>query len=211
MPVDRLDGVRPWGGNLPIGNLPGADLPLGNLRGGRRGPCRVRHVSVCLADRPAAARLRRHRRGRIGGAAADGFFPVRAAGYPQHGAGGSSRRRAAEFWVACPWVACPWVECRDSRGTGPCHAGVSGSAARLFAAVHAVAAAQPRTFLAASYPDRLQDHWVARSAVFNFPDLITVQVAAAGPTSTLVLYSRSVYGRSDLGVNRRGCGLGLPP
>jgi uncharacterized protein (DUF1499 family) len=76
------------------------------------------------------------------------------------------------------------------------------SAARLFAAVHEVAAAQPRTFLAASYPDRLQEHWVARSAVFNFPDLIAVQVAAAGPdTSTLVLYSRSVYGRSDLGVN----------
>jgi uncharacterized protein (DUF1499 family) len=76
------------------------------------------------------------------------------------------------------------------------------SAARLFAAVHAVAAAQPRTFLAASYPDRLQEHWVARSAVFNFPDLITAQVVTAGPdASALVLYSRSVYGRSDLGVN----------
>jgi uncharacterized protein (DUF1499 family) len=76
------------------------------------------------------------------------------------------------------------------------------SAPRLFAAVHAVAAGQPRTFLAASYPDRLQEHWVARSAVFNFPDLITSQVVMAGPdASTLVLYSRSVYGRSDLGVN----------
>jgi uncharacterized protein (DUF1499 family) len=77
-------------------------------------------------------------------------------------------------------------------------------AATLFAAVRAVAAAQPRTFPAAQYPDRLQDDWVARSAVFNFPDLITSQVTPAGPdTSTLVLYSRSVYGRSDLGVNRR--------
>jgi len=77
-------------------------------------------------------------------------------------------------------------------------------AARLFAAVQAVAAAQPRTFLAAAYPDRGQVHWVARSAIFNFPDLITAQVAADGPAaSTLVLYSRSVYGRSDLGVNRR--------
>jgi uncharacterized protein (DUF1499 family) len=75
-------------------------------------------------------------------------------------------------------------------------------AARLFAAVHEVAASQPRTFLAASYPDRGQEHWVARSAVFNFPDLITTQVVAAGPdASALVLYSRSVYGRSDLGVN----------
>jgi uncharacterized protein (DUF1499 family) len=80
-------------------------------------------------------------------------------------------------------------------------------AARLFAAINAVALAQPRTFLAARYSDRLQAHFVARSAVFNFPDLIAVQVTADGPdanagTSTLVLYSRSVYGRSDLGVNR---------
>ena len=33
--------------------------------------------------------------------------------------------------------------------------------------------------------------------------LVTAQVTAAGPeASTLVLYSRSVYGHSDLGVNR---------
>jgi uncharacterized protein (DUF1499 family) len=76
-------------------------------------------------------------------------------------------------------------------------------AARLFAAVNAVAAAQPRTFLAVSYPDRLQGHWVARSAVFNFPDLIAAEVQPNGPdASTLILYSRSVYGRSDLGVNQ---------
>ena len=77
------------------------------------------------------------------------------------------------------------------------------SADKLFAAVSAVAAAQKLTFPAAAYPDRLQSDWVARSAVFNFPDLITVQVVAHGPdASTLVLYSRSVYGQSDFGVNR---------
>jgi uncharacterized protein (DUF1499 family) len=77
-------------------------------------------------------------------------------------------------------------------------------AARLFAEAHAVAAAQPRTFLAAAHPDRLQDHWVAGSAVFNFPDLITVQVVAEGANaSALVLCVRSVYGHSDLGVNLR--------
>ncbi len=75
---------------------------------------------------------------------------------------------------------------------------------RLYAAVRAVAAAQPRTFLAAAYDDRLQAHYVARSAVLNFPDLVTVSVSGpdAGP-STLVIYSRSVYGRSDFGVNRK--------
>jgi uncharacterized protein (DUF1499 family) len=75
---------------------------------------------------------------------------------------------------------------------------------RLYAAALAVAASQPRTTLAAEYPASRQAHYVARSLVFNFPDLVTVQVAPAGPgASTLVLYSRSVYGYSDLGANRR--------
>ncbi|HVC63249.1 MAG TPA: DUF1499 domain-containing protein [Acetobacteraceae bacterium] len=74
----------------------------------------------------------------------------------------------------------------------------------LFAAIRAVAAAQPGTYQAADYPDRLQDHWVARSAVFNFPDLVTAQVAPAGAdAATLVLYSRSVYGYGDFGANRK--------
>jgi uncharacterized protein (DUF1499 family) len=75
---------------------------------------------------------------------------------------------------------------------------------RLYAAILAVAAGQSRTFLAAEYPTERQAHFVARSAIFNFPDLITVQVGPIAPdNSTLVLYSRSVYGYSDLGVNRK--------
>jgi uncharacterized protein (DUF1499 family) len=39
--------------------------------------------------------------------------------------------------------------------------------------------------------------------LLNFPDLVTVQVNAEGADrSTLVIWSRSVYGRSDFGVNR---------
>ena len=77
-------------------------------------------------------------------------------------------------------------------------------ASRLYPAVIAVAADRPRTFLAVEYPADRQAHFVARSAVFNFPDLITAQVNEAGADhSTLVLYSRSVYGYSDFGVNRQ--------
>jgi uncharacterized protein (DUF1499 family) len=77
-------------------------------------------------------------------------------------------------------------------------------AERLFDVVRAFAASEPRTYQAALYSDRLQAHYVARSSVFNFPDLIMVQVTpAAAGTSFLFIYSRSVYGRSDLGVNRR--------
>ena len=72
--------------------------------------------------------------------------------------------------------------------------------ARLYALVRRVALAQPRTWLQVAYDDRMQAHFVARSQVFNFPDLIAAQV---NPDGTLVLWSRSVYGRSDLGVNRR--------
>lgn len=76
--------------------------------------------------------------------------------------------------------------------------------AGLFALVQDVAGSQPRTYLAALYPDQLQVHYVARSALFNFPDLITVQVREVPPgRSDLIVWSRSVYGRSDLGVNRK--------
>lgn len=75
-------------------------------------------------------------------------------------------------------------------------------ASRLYATVRTMAAAQPRTYVAAEYPVLLQIHWVARSAVLNFPDLVTAQVVADGQdSSSLVLYSRSVYGYSDFGVN----------
>jgi uncharacterized protein (DUF1499 family) len=62
----------------------------------------------------------------------------------------------------------------------------------------------PIAYQAALYPDQLQAHYVARSALFDFPDLIMVQVTKAdADSSTLIMYSRSVYGHSDLGVNRQ--------
>lgn len=74
----------------------------------------------------------------------------------------------------------------------------------LYAAVVAMAARQRRTFLLARYDDQRQAHFVARSAVLGFPDLIAVQAVPAGPgRSTLVIWSRSVYGHYDFGVNRR--------
>jgi uncharacterized protein (DUF1499 family) len=76
-------------------------------------------------------------------------------------------------------------------------------APRLYAGVLAVAESQPRTFLALDDPTRFQAQFVARSAWLNFPDLIVAQVSPVGPAaSTLVLYSHSVYGYGDFGVNR---------
>ena len=76
--------------------------------------------------------------------------------------------------------------------------------AKLFAAISAVAAGQEHIFPQVDYPDRLQAHYVARSALLNFPDLIAVQVVPDGDArSRLILYSRSVYGQSDFGVNKK--------
>jgi hypothetical protein len=76
-------------------------------------------------------------------------------------------------------------------------------ATALYEKVRVLFGRQPRTYVAAEYPDRLRIHYVVRSALMNYPDLVTVQVNDAGPDrSTLVIWSRSVYGRSDLGVNR---------
>lgn len=76
--------------------------------------------------------------------------------------------------------------------------------ARLYQALLAVAAARPRTFPLAADPAGLRAQWVVRSRVLNFPDIVSAQVLPEpGPASRLVLYSRSMYGYSDLGANRR--------
>ena len=74
----------------------------------------------------------------------------------------------------------------------------------LYAAVIAVAEAQPRTFLLTRYDDKQQAHFVTRTMILGFPDLIAVQVVPDGPSqSQLVLWSRSIYGTYDFGVNRK--------
>lgn len=74
----------------------------------------------------------------------------------------------------------------------------------LFQLIVAVALANPRTFLLIRYDGRMQAHFVARSAVFGFPDTIALQVTSVGPRqSGLVLWSHSVYGSYDFGVNRK--------
>jgi hypothetical protein len=70
----------------------------------------------------------------------------------------------------------------------------------LYAAINAVAVAEPRTFPQVHYDPERQAHYVVRSALWNFPDLVAVQV---NPDSTLIIWSRSVYGESDLGVNKK--------
>jgi len=60
----------------------------------------------------------------------------------------------------------------------------------------------PRSRLVKHESDQFQ--FEQRSALFLFPDFFTIQVIALpGNTSTLAAYSGSVFGHSDLGVNRK--------
>jgi uncharacterized protein (DUF1499 family) len=74
--------------------------------------------------------------------------------------------------------------------------------AAAFAAIRAIAAEQPRTFSLADYPERRQAQWVVRSRLMNYPDIVVAEVAPAGDGAGLWLYSRSLLGHSDFGVNR---------
>ncbi len=65
-----------------------------------------------------------------------------------------------------------------------------------------VVAEQPSVELLAE--DGQQFDYVQRSARFRFPDIITVRFISVSPSqSTLAIYSRSVYGKSDFGVNHK--------
>jgi len=67
----------------------------------------------------------------------------------------------------------------------------------------AVGDAQPRTHRLAAWPERFQAQWVARSAILNFPDVVAAELAQGADGARLFLYSRSLFGWSDLGANRK--------
>lgn len=78
------------------------------------------------------------------------------------------------------------------------------SAARLLQIIQDIATRRKRTVLAARFGDPPQLCFVARSFWCNFPDVIVAQAVPGGAERChLLLYSRSVYGYADFGVNRR--------
>lgn len=76
----------------------------------------------------------------------------------------------------------------------------------LMTKVQALVAAEPRTKLVAKDEALQQLVFVQRSRVFRFPDTIRIQVVKRGAGSSIIIYSRSNYGDSDLGVNKKRVG-----
>jgi uncharacterized protein (DUF1499 family) len=63
---------------------------------------------------------------------------------------------------------------------------------------------QPRVTLLSTDPGRQQYEYQALTAIFYFPDAVTVRLLAVGEARcTIAIYSRSHYGYGDLGVNRQ--------
>ncbi|MEZ5833881.1 MAG: DUF1499 domain-containing protein [Dongiaceae bacterium] len=66
---------------------------------------------------------------------------------------------------------------------------------------------QPHVQLLRRDITNMQIDYVQRSRLLHFPDLITVRFVPVDDThSTLAIYSRSIYGKGDFGVNRERIG-----
>jgi uncharacterized protein (DUF1499 family) len=75
---------------------------------------------------------------------------------------------------------------------------------RLAANFRAQALSQPRVTLLSVSADGRNLELAQRSKIFRFPDRISACfLPLANGRSTLVVYSRSRYGRRDFGVNRK--------
>jgi uncharacterized protein (DUF1499 family) len=72
-----------------------------------------------------------------------------------------------------------------------------------WAALRMLGEAVPRCWKLAEWPDRRQAQWVVRSRLANFPDIVVGQIITLPGGSGVFLYSRSLIGWSDFGVNRR--------
>lgn len=66
----------------------------------------------------------------------------------------------------------------------------------------AIASNAPQTEVVAGSLDDLHITYVQRSLVFGFPDYISVRAVPVDGGSALIVWSRSRFGHSDMGVNR---------
>jgi uncharacterized protein (DUF1499 family) len=99
------------------------------------------------------------------------------------------------------WVVTDGVGVASPDGRAPSYA---VSAAELARSVDAFVLSQPSTSILAGSPDQLWSTYIQRSRLLRFPDYVTVRTVDLGDgTSGIAVWSRSRYGYSDLGVNRR--------
>jgi uncharacterized protein (DUF1499 family) len=77
-----------------------------------------------------------------------------------------------------------------------------GTVAEVATRVDAVALAEPRVERIAGTPEEGWMTYVQRSALMGYPDAVSVRVLPEGDGARVVIWSRSRFGQSDMGVNR---------
>jgi len=98
-------------------------------------------------------------------------------------------------------LACPAGLCRvDADFESPSFA---VSVEELLKIAEKVIGDEPRTQLVAQDENLQQLVFVKRSRIFRFPDTVWIQGVRTGTGSAIIIYSRSNYGESDLGVNKK--------
>jgi uncharacterized protein (DUF1499 family) len=105
------------------------------------------------------------------------------------------RPSSPNSYLVCPQDRCAAAADED----GPIYA---AGAAEVFERARTLLAAEPRTEVVKDQPEIFRLVLVQRSAVFRFPDTITLQIfPLPDGGSTLAMYSQSNYGHGDFGVN----------
>jgi uncharacterized protein (DUF1499 family) len=100
------------------------------------------------------------------------------------------------------FLACPPGYCRAGEAIAGPIFGMSW--ADLREAWRRMVAAEPRLIQVAEDVRHRRAVYVVHTAVLGFPDIVTVEFVVLGDDrSSIALYSRSRYGRSDFGTNRR--------
>jgi len=93
------------------------------------------------------------------------------------------------------------------KALAPAHAvspELTAAPAKVYPTIKRVFSAEPRVVLAREDEAAGQLEFVQRSALFRFPDTITIAVLPAGKgKSTLAIYSRAKVGYRDFGVNQK--------
>ena len=99
------------------------------------------------------------------------------------------------------FLACPPAYCAIEPGlTSPVF---SIDAARLAALWRDMLGSESRALMLSSDPQERRFVLIQRSALFRFPDVITVEFVPLAPDrSSIAIYSRARYGKLDFGVNR---------
>ena len=97
------------------------------------------------------------------------------------------------------FIVCPSSTCNGRSYPSPVF---PGSQANLFSAVKEVISKQPRTSIVSIDATTYSLVAVQRTLIFRFPDVIQIKIIPHNSNqSSILLYSKSVYGHYDFGVN----------